>query len=121
MYSQSEEKTVKYDDSFIEQKHFDAKKIEAYKQQEEFIYIVEKSEPTILEKAWNWFKRTIKKILSYIFDDISPAVGFLASVLRVLPYIIAGLVLFFIIKFFLKVNAQNIIAGKSVKSIVKSL
>lgn len=118
MYSQSEEKEVQYDDSLIEQKTFDAKKIESYKQQDEFIYVVEKREPTILEKVWNWFKRTIKKLLSYIFDDITPAVGFLAWLLRVLPYIIAGLVLFFIIKFFLKVNAQNIIDGKSAKSIV---
>ncbi len=118
VFAQSEDKTVQYDDSFIEQKHFDAKKIEAYKQQEDFIYVVEKREPTIIEKAWDWFKRTIKKLLSYFFDDITPAVGFLAWVLRILPYIIAGLVLFLIIKFFLKVNAQNIIDGKSAKSIV---
>ncbi len=118
MYSQSEEKEVQYDDSLIEQKTFDAKKIEAYKQQDEFIYVVEKRELTVIEKAWNWFKRTIKKLLSYIFDDISPAVGFLSWLLRVLPYVIAGLVLFLIIKFFLKVNTQSIIDGKSAKSIV---
>lgn len=118
MYSQSEENLVQYDDEFIEQKKFDAKKIEVYKQQEDFIYVVEKREPTIIEKAWNWFKRTIKRILSYFFDDITPAVGFLGWLLRVLPYAIAGLVLFFLIKFFLKVNARNIIEGKTAKSIV---
>jgi hypothetical protein len=118
VFSQTTEKEVRFDDSFIEQKKFDSKKIEEYKQQDEFIYVVEKHEPTILEKAWNWFKRTIKKLLGYIFDDITPAVGFLAWVFRILPYIIAGLVLFFIIKFFLKVNARNIIDGKTAKSIV---
>ncbi len=118
MFSQTTEKKVPFDESFIELKKFDAKKIAVYKQQDEFIYVVEKREPTILEKAWNWFKRTIKKILSYIFDDIKPAVGFLWSLFRILPYIIAVLVLYFIIKFFLKVNARNIIAGKTAKSIV---
>ncbi|CAM1353771.1 DUF4129 domain-containing protein [Tenacibaculum insulae] len=118
MFSQTSKKEVFFDDSFIEQKKFDSKKIEKYKAQDEFIYIVEKREPTIIEKAWNWFKRTIKKVLSYIFDDISPAVGFLKIVLGVLPYIIAGLVFFFIIKFFLKVNARNILEGKTAKSIV---
>lgn len=117
-YAQSDEKLVQYDNEFIEQKKFDAKKIEVYKQQEDFIYVVEKREPTIIEKAWDWFKRTIKRILSFFFDDITPAVGFLAWLLRVLPYIIAGLVLFFLIKFFLKVNARNIIEGKTAKSIV---
>lgn len=119
MFAQTpEEKTVQFDTEFIEQKKFDNKKIEAYKKQDAFIYVVEKREPTILEKAWNWFKRTIKKVLSYLFDDISPAVGFLKWILNVLPYVIAGLVLFLIIKFFLKVNARNIIDGKKAQSIV---
>ncbi|WBX72274.1 DUF4129 domain-containing protein [Tenacibaculum retecalamus] len=119
MFAQtSEEKTVQFDTEFIELKKFDNKKIEAYKKQDAFIYVVEKREPTILEKAWNWFKRTIKKILSYLFDDISPAMGFFKWILNVLPYVIAGLVLFLIIKFFLKVNARNIIDGKKAPSIV---
>lgn len=118
LFSQEEKREVRYDDTVIEQKKFDAQKIEEYKQKDEFIYIVEKREPTILEKIWDWLKRTIIKILSYIFDDITPAVGFLRVVLKVLPYVIAGLVLFFIIKFFLKVNARNIIDGKKNKPIV---
>jgi len=118
VFSQTEESTVQFDEEFIELKKFDAKKIEAYKQQDAFIYIVEKRAPSIIEKGWNWFKRAIKKVLSYIFDDISPAVGILKILLRVLPYIIAGLVLFLIIKFFLKVNSRNILEGKTAKSIV---
>lgn len=118
LFSQEEKREVRYDDTIIEQKKFDAQKIEEYKQKEEFIYIVEKREPTILEKIWDWIKRTVIKILSYVFDDITPAVGFLRVVLKILPYVIAGLVLFFIIKFFLKVNASNIIDGKRAKPIV---
>lgn len=118
VFSQEEKTEVQYDDTIIEQKKFDAQKIEDYKQKDEFIYIVEKREPTILEKIWDWLKRTIIKILSYIFDDITPAVGFLRIVLKALPYVIAGLVLYFIIKFFLKVNARNIIDGKKNKPIV---
>ncbi len=118
VFSQEEKREVQYDDTIIEQKKFDTQKIEEYKQKDEFIYIVEKREPTILEKIWDWVKRTIIKILSYIFDDITPAVGFLRVVLKALPYVIAGLVLYFIIKFFLKVNARNIIDGKKNKPIV---
>jgi len=118
MFSQTTKEEIKFDDVSIEQRKFDAKKIEAYKQQDEFVYVVEKREPTIFEKIWNWCKRKVINILSYIFDDIKPAVGFLASLLRILPYVIAVLVLYLIIKFFLKVNASNIITGKTAKSIV---
>ena len=119
MFSQTpEEKIVQFDTQLIELKKFDNKKIEAYKKKDAFIYVVEKREPTLIEKAWNWFKRKIKKVLSYLFDDISPAMGFLKWILNVLPYVIAGLVLFLIIKFFLKVNARNIIDGKKAQSIV---
>ncbi len=118
-FSQAEKKEIPYDEVIIEQKKFDAQKIEAYKEKDEFIYTVEKRAPNVLEKLWSWVKRVVKKILSYIFDDITPAVGFLRFVLKVLPYVIAGLVLYFIIKFFLKVNARNIIDGKKVKPIVR--
>lgn len=33
---------IQYDDAIIEQKKFDAQKIEEYKQKDEFIYVVEK-------------------------------------------------------------------------------
>ena len=118
VFSQEEKKQVQFDDSKIEQKKFDAEKIEEYKKQKEFIYVVQESEPTVFDKFWDWLKRIVKNILSYFFEDITPAVGFLWNVLRALPYIIAGLVLFFIIKFFLKVKARSIIEGKNVKSIV---
>ena len=43
MFSQtSKEKTVQFDTEFIELKKFDNKKIEAYKKQDAFIYVVEK-------------------------------------------------------------------------------
>lgn len=101
------------DKGTIVKKHFDKNKLNEYKNKEEFNYKIETYEPTIFEKIWDWLKRGVIKILEYLFDDIRPAVGFLRIVLKVLPYIIAGLVLFFIIKFFLRVNAQNVIDGKT--------
>lgn len=118
IFSQSEEKVVEYDDSAIQPKSFDAKKIESYKKDGDFIYELEEYEPTWLDTTWDWFKRVIKNILSYFFDDINPAVGFLKSLLKILPYIVAAIVLFLIIKFFVKVNARNIIDGKSATPIV---
>lgn len=42
VFSQEEKKVIQYDDAIIEQKKFDAQKIEEYKQKDEFIYVVEK-------------------------------------------------------------------------------
>lgn len=119
LFSQAEEELVQYDNDKIQQKEFNQKQIESYKANDDFIYIIEKREATWLENLWNWIKRKVKSILSFLFDDIAPAVGFLKAILKALPYVIAGLVLYFIIKFFLKVNARNIIGGKKAQSIVK--
>jgi hypothetical protein len=115
-------KTVKekqlFDQEFIEQKKFNKEKIERYKKNEDFIYILEKREPTLLEKSWKWCKRVFKKILSYLFDDITPVVGLIKTIIKTLPYLVAVLILYLIIKFFLKVNAQNILGGKVNKPFV---
>ncbi len=118
VFSQTVKEKPLYDQEFIEQKSFNNEKIKRYKKNEDFIYILEKREPTILEKSWKWCKRVFKKILSYLFDDITPVVGFLKTVIKILPYIIAVLVLYFFIKFFLKVNPRNILEGKAKKPIV---
>lgn len=117
-FSQSEKGVVPIDKQKIVKKSFDKNKLNEYKNKEEFNYKVALHEPTIFERVWDWIKRGVIKILKYLFDDIKPAVGFLRSVLKVLPYIIAGLVLFFIIKFFLKVNSRNIISGKTNSTLV---
>lgn len=119
VFSQAKKEEIPFDDTFIEQKKFDTKKIEAYKKNDDFIYTIEKREPTILEKLWNWIKRTTKKILSYFFDDIKPAVGILRILLKILPYIVAGVVLYLIIRLFLKTNIQNIFGAKPVKPFVQ--
>jgi len=46
------------------------------------------------------------------------AKGILATILRVFPYLIAGIVLFLLIKFFLKVNSNAIISNTSNKAVV---
>lgn len=117
-YSQSKDSIVVYDNEKIIIKKFNENKIDSYKKQNDFIYTEKKREVTWLEKTVNWLKRVVKNILSYLFDDITPAVGFLRFVLKILPYIIGLIVLYLIIKFFLNVNAKNIISGKKNDTIV---
>lgn len=107
------------DTSFIEQKSFDKKTLENYRNSGDFNYDEVKKEPNFLQKIWNWIKKVLIKILTWILGDFNKASGVLAQILRIIPYIIALLVMLFLIKMFLRVNTRNIIEGKTNISAVK--
>ena len=107
VFSQEKIVDVHIDDSKIEQKNFDEDAIKTYKKDKDFNYNVQKREKNIFEQFWSWLGRILKKVLSWIFDDIKPAVGFIKSFLQILPYLVLGLLLFFILRFFLNVNSNN--------------
>ncbi len=118
-YSQKEENTIKEDTLYIEQKKIDTDAMEAYKKSDDFKYETVKKEENLFQIFWNWIKRSIKKILSFFFDDITPAVGFLSHLLKIIPWLIAVIALYFIIKFFLKIDSKNIVEIKKNKAIIQ--
>jgi hypothetical protein len=107
VFSQEKITDIKIDSSNVEQKKFDQKALEDFKSQADFNYNIMQQEDNVFQKAWAWLGRVVKKILSFIFDDIGPAVGVLAAIVKAIPWIVLGLLLFFILKFFLKVNTKN--------------
>ncbi|MFY0604608.1 MAG: hypothetical protein JXQ93_11750 [Flavobacteriaceae bacterium] len=119
IYAQKKSLNITQDSTSVIQKNFDANKIEEYKQLDDFRYETVKEEGNIFETFWNWIKRVIKRILSFFFDDIAPAVGFLAFLLRIIPWLIAVVALYFIIKFLLKIDTKNIVKGKTSRATVK--
>ena len=115
--AQQDSLKVQYDNSVVEQKKIDTKSLEKYKSDKEFNYDVKKREPSFLERVWNWTKRMLLKVLSWLFG-VGAATGILAIIINILPYLIAAIVLFLLIKFFLKVNMNNLISGKTDKAVV---
>ena len=107
VFSQEKITDIKIDSSSVTQKKFDQKALDDFKSQDDFNYNVKLQEENIFEKAWAWLGRVAKRILSIIFDDIGPAVGVLAAIVKAIPWIVLGLLLFFILKFFLNVNTRN--------------
>ncbi|HHC79987.1 MAG TPA: DUF4129 domain-containing protein [Flavobacteriia bacterium] len=106
-----------YDTSQIEQRKFDNGRLDTYRNDTDFNYEVKKRKPTFLERVWNWFLRVLQRFLTWLFG-VEKATGILAVIVKVLPYLIAAIVLFLLIKFFLKVNMNSIISGKTDKAIV---
>ncbi len=107
VFSQEKITGIKIDSTKVEQKKFDQESLEDFKSQDDFNYNVSKKENNVFENIWEWLGRVTKKILSWIFDDIGPAVGVLATIVKAIPWIILGLLLFFILKFFLKINTRK--------------
>lgn len=117
--SSQELKEIKVDSITIVKKQFDLEKIKTYKNNKAFNYNLEDDEPSLFEQISDWFRRVLKKIFSWFFDDVDAPVGFAFDFLSALPYIIAVIVLYLIINFFLKVNVRGIISGRTNKNIVR--
>lgn len=109
---------LKVDSTKVVVKQFDATKIDTYKNDKDFIYKVT-TQPSLYQKFKEWVSRVLRKIMSWFFDDVEAPVGFILSFLRALPYIIAVVVLYLIINFFLKVSTRNGIVGTTNKKVVK--
>lgn len=108
---------IKVDDSFIKKKEFDADQIEEYKKNDEFIYEIPEEEPSFLERAWVWLKRSVRNLLESIFGKSSPAITIFKFLLDVLPYIIIAISLYLIIKYFSGISIRTVIRGKNTQLI----
>ena len=109
---------IKQDNEAIELKKFDEDSLDSYKADSDFNYEIEKVEPSVLEGVFNWLYRVLLNFLEWIFGN-DMATGILGVIVRILPYAIAAIVLFLLIKFFLKVNTNSIISGKTNMSTVR--
>ena len=118
-YSQTDSLTVKKDKSSIVQKKFDANTLERYKLDKDFNYSENTvaKDPTLIERLFNWLSRQLLRFLEWVFG-VKYAKGVFGSILKAIPYILVGILLFLLIKFFLKVNSNSIVSNASNKAIV---
>lgn len=108
--------TLKIDTSFVKKKVFDENKINEYKNKDEFIYEIEKQEPTIFQRFWIWLKTSVVKFLRYLFDDITAVVGVFRVILEILPYLILAVGIFFIVKYFSNISSTSILESKQIQN-----
>lgn len=103
----------------IERKQFNERQINSYKNKKAFNYNVEEAGPSLYEQISEWINRVLRKFFSWFFDDVETPVGFFMLFLNTLPYIIAVIVLYLMINFFLKINSKNILNGQTNKNIIQ--
>lgn len=91
--------------------------IEKYVNDDAFNYNIKVNKNSYYTKLKRWFLNLVNKISVWLFGT-GVAVGFLATVLSTLPYILLAVLLFLLIRFFLKVNSRNLIYGEQNKPVI---
>lgn len=116
-FAQQDSLKIKYDTSSIEQKKFDSNKIENYRTDKDFDYTEKKQEPGFFAKIWNWFMRILQSFFEWLFG-VERATGALEAFLSVLPYFILAVVLYFLLRFFLKVDSNTLLMKGAEKATI---
>lgn len=106
--AQQNEQPVKYDDSRVEKQVISEDDLETYKTDDDFNYVEVVAEENFLTKAKRWLNNILTKFWESIFG-VGTAKGFLYFIFYILPYILLGVLVFLLIRFFLKVNSKNLI------------
>ncbi len=108
--------TLVYDKEvpFIQQQNITESDLETYKNDKNFDYTEVDTSDNWFVKLKRWFRNLLFKVMEYLFGNVA-ASGIVKFIFQVVPYIILAILVFLLIKFFLKVNARNIIQGKQNK------
>lgn len=109
--------TVKYDDSILEPVKISEDDLKQYRSDSKFDYTLEKADNSWWEDLKNWAYLKLMRLFGWIFGG-AKAAGYLAVFLRLIPYVLLGLLIFILIKFFLKVNAQRLAFSSENKNTV---
>lgn len=106
--AQQNEQPVIFDDSKVEKQVISEDDLETYKTDDDFNYTEVEAEENFLTKIKRWLNNILTKFWESIFG-IGTAKGFLYFIFHILPYILLALLVFLLIRFFLKVNSKNLI------------
>ena len=120
LQAQSDSLVLKSDESKIQLKKFDRKHINSYKKDNDFQYKedVVTHDPSFLDRFGNWVVNQLSKFVKWLLGD-KYAASVLKNVGIVFPYLIAGLVLFLLFKFFMKVGINPLVSQAKNKATVK--
>lgn len=114
---QKDSLAVKYDDSPLEKVDIEKEDIQAFLDDERFDYKIEKVDNSWWEDIKNWFYNLVRRFFEWIFG-VDRAPSYLAVFLKLLPYLLLGLLLYLIIRFFINVNSRALLDAKKNENLV---
>lgn len=107
-YSQQDVQPMQFDENPIVKQEITEDDLESYRGDKDFDYNEVETEDSFLDRALRWLRNILRKFWEAIFG-VGTASGFLWFVFRVLPYILLGVLVFLLIRFFLRVNSNHLI------------
>ena len=111
LWGQQDSLEVHYDDAPITSKKISEKDLQTYRDDPSFNYEVATAQRTWWDDFKAWVGNQLLRFFEWVFGGEN-AVGYLAVFLRIIPYILLGILIFILIKFFLKVNANTLWQAK---------
>lgn len=110
--SQKDDTVVQYDDQEINAIDITEKQLEPFRADDKFNYEIEKVDNSWWEGLKNWFYNILRRFFEWLFG-VDAAPSYIAAFLKYLPYLLLGLLLYLLIRFFIKANTKNILFSKS--------
>ena len=110
--SQKDSTVVQYDDQEINAIDITEKQLEPFRADDKFNYEIEKVDNSWWEGLKNWFYNILRRFFEWLFG-VDAAPNYIAAFLKYVPYLLLGLLLYLLIRFFIKANTKNILFSKS--------
>ncbi|WP_422084073.1 DUF4129 domain-containing protein [Ulvibacterium sp.] len=108
---------IVFDKGLLEIKEITDEDLRVYRNDPDFNYEIVKSDPTWWDGLKVWLGNVLLDFFEWLFG-VEKAAGFLAEFFSWIPYILLGLLLFLLVKFFLNVNARSMLYSKKNQSLV---
>jgi len=102
---------VVFDTVPLQVKKITEKDLQAYRDDPDFNYEVIKSDPTWWDNFLTWLGNLFLRLFEWLFG-VERATGLLADFFSIVPYLLLGLFLFLLIKFFLNVATRSLMYAK---------
>ena len=102
---------VHYDDAPITTLQITDEELQTYRDDPSFNYEIEIVERTWWDDFKSWIGNQLLRFFEWLFGGEN-AIGYLAIFLKILPYILLGILIFIGIKFFLNVNANALLQAR---------
>lgn len=110
--AQQDSITVKFDDRELTVSEITESDLEPFRNDEKFNYEIEKVDNSWWEGVKNWFYNILRRFFEWLFG-VDAAPNYIAIFLRYVPYLLLGLLLFLVVRFFIKANTKNILFAKN--------
>lgn len=111
LWGQEKSEEIQFDDAPLVEHSITENDLQSYRDNPDFDYEVLEKKRTWWDDFKDWFLNLLLRFFQWLFGG-AKAVGYLAVFLKLAPYILLGILIFILIKFFLNVNANRLQLAK---------